>query len=155
MELHAGIEPLFGNHDQLLAHLHSSPSTLTIQMKPPITIAGLDERLRAAWQDIMQYCTITNLANKAQGRIPWDQFLRTFVSVMYPLCSISFGDDTLNEAIRLALLLISSHIFLQWKFITVPFASLSTSYKNHLLHLDPLPTINSRVKSWCETTMCV
>ena len=148
MALHAGTKPLLMDLDQCLHLVLSYHDTLPTQPEAHTVFPNIDGRIAQAWQKMTQFCSLVNLATEAHGRIPWDLFLGTMTSVIHSLQYISFGPGSLNELVRLALLVVSSHVFLQWKSVTVPFYHLTAAYWDALLHDDALRNTSSQSNCW-------
>lgn len=133
--------------------LHLFPSYHVTLATPPeskshAVFPHLDTHVAQAWQIMARFCSLVNLAVDANGRIPWELFLETMTSVMYSLQYMSFPTGSLNELVRLALLALSSHVFLQWKSIPVSFDHLAASYRDSLLHADALRHLSPQATSW-------
>lgn len=162
MALHTGTKPLLMEHDQCLDWIPSYHDTLdtlgTLATQTEATLhhpgfPNLDSRIAQAWHTMTRFCSLVNLATEAHGHIPWEIFLATMASVMYPMQYLSFEAGSLDELVRLALLVVSSHVFLQWRSITVPFHHLAATYRHALLDLDSRKNLSSsssssRSNSW-------
>lgn len=94
------------------------------------------------------FCSLVNLSSEAQGRIPWVLFHDTMTSVMYRLLGMHFHADSPNEALRLGLLAFCSQVFLQWKFVSITYGNLRTSYINCLKNQATMTTISPRLSLW-------
>lgn len=155
MALHTGTKPLLIDRGQCLDWIpsyHDRPLYTQPEGTPHLPgFPNLDSRIIQAWQTMTRFCSLVNLATKAHGRIPWDVLLATMTSVMYPMQYLGFELGSLDELVRLALLVVSSHVFLQWRSVTVPFHHLATRYRHALLHLDSqnnLSASSSKSNSW-------
>jgi hypothetical protein len=111
-------------------------------------VGGLDDDLAQAWDFMKSFCLLINLTLKAQGRIRWDLFLDTMASLMYPLLHMSFENGSLNEAIRLGLLGLSSHLFLQGNLFHVNYAHLSAAFRDCLNRLEISERAPPHILSW-------
>lgn len=151
MALHTGANPLFPPDDYHLQISVLYPNGIILPCEKDRVLDdldGLDDDIVKAWQFMASFCSSVNLAAEAQGRIPWESFLSTMTSLMYTLLYMSFEVSSINEAIRLGLLSLSSHIFLQWKVTRVTYAHLSFSYRNCLHRLECSNCISPRLLSW-------
>jgi hypothetical protein len=138
MSLHTGAKPLFFSDYNHVRLSLPYPHELIVKYEAGRVLDkldNLDEGIAKAWQVMTRFCSLINLAAEAEGRIPWELLLNTMASIMYRLLYMSFEVSSINEAIRLGLLALSSHIFLQWKLMTVTYVHLSDSYRNCLERL--------------------
>lgn len=151
MALHTGANPLFppdGYHSQISVLYPNRIFLLCEKNRIFDDLDGLDDDIAKAWQFMASFCSSVNLAAEARGRIPWESFLSTMTSLMYSLLHMSFDVNSVNEAIRLGLLSLSSHIFLQWKVARVTYAHLTVSYRKCLHRLECSNRISPHLLSW-------
>ncbi|KAE9372500.1 hypothetical protein N431DRAFT_466744 [Stipitochalara longipes BDJ] len=151
MALHTGTKPLFYPDDDHSRLSLPYPDEISFPCETNRVFDGLDdldEEVAKAWQAMASFCSLINLAAEARGRIRWELFLNTMTSVMYRLIYMSFHVGSANEAIRLGLLALSSHIFLQWKVVTTTYDHLRASYRNCLDCLEVPDCIPSHLSSW-------
>ncbi|OJJ50139.1 hypothetical protein ASPZODRAFT_139460 [Penicilliopsis zonata CBS 506.65] len=97
-------EPMFSEALELY------PSDETNITEP---IYGLDQQLHIVWSSMHHFCAIANLAGENKTRISPVLLQETMTSVMYRLLKMRFAADSRDEAVRLALLSFTSHVFLQ------------------------------------------
>jgi hypothetical protein len=150
MALHTGAKPLFFSDDHR-SHLLPYPDEILFRCETNRIFDELDDvddEIAKAWQFMKNFCSLINLAAEAQGRIPWELFLKTMTSLMYRLIHMSFDASPANEAMRLGLLALSSHIFLQWKLVRVTYVHLSVSYRNCLNRLESSTCTPPHLYSW-------
>lgn len=151
MALHTGADPLFppDDHHLQISVLYQNGIFFPWEKNRIFdNLDSLNDDIAKAWQFMTNFCLSVNLAVEAGGRIPWESFLSTMTSLMYTLLYMSFDVSSVNEAIRLGLLSLSSHIFLQWKVARVTYAYLSVSYRNCLHCLECSNSIPPRLISW-------
>jgi hypothetical protein len=150
MALHTGAKPIFFSDNRSQLSL-IYPEEITSRCETDRVfdeLDDLDDDIAKTWQFMKNFCSLVNLAAKAQGRIPWELFLNTMTSLMYRLLHMSFDVNSINEAIRIGLLAFSSHIFLQWKLVRVNYVHLSVSYRNCLDRLESSHCIPSHLSAW-------
>jgi hypothetical protein len=148
MALHTGTNPVFFRQDQCSDPFFSYPKAFGIYSKKDMPFPDLDGRVVEAWQVTRGFCSLLSLAAEAQGKIPWELFSRTMSSVMYRLLHMSFDSGSLDEAVRLALLILCSDIFVQWKYVTISYHHLAASYKDCLEHLESSGDVSINAYLW-------
>lgn len=153
MALHIGSKPLFFSDDYRSRLSLRYPDEIPLGCETgreldELKLIDLDDDICKAWQVTARFCSLVNLAAEAHGRVPWELYLNTMTSLMYRLLYMNFEASSANEAIRLGLLALSSHLFLQWKLVRVFYVHLSVSYRNCLDHLENSNFIPSHLSSW-------
>ncbi|KAN0110647.1 hypothetical protein V8E51_007034 [Hyaloscypha variabilis] len=151
MSLHTGTNPVFSSdadHSRLPLPYPDEISFPRERNKVFNGMEDLDDEIVEVWDAMANFCSLINLAAEAGGRIRWALFLNTMTAVMYRLIHMSFDVGSVNDAIRLGLLGISSHVFLQWKVVRTTYAHLRTCYRNCLDSLEGLQSITSQLSSW-------
>lgn len=95
----------------------------------------MDEKLVKVWDDLQEFCRITNLAYETSRKISTSLFNEALISTFYKLLNLSYLSEPLSEAIRVGMLAFGVTIFLSSKEVKQPYASLIESYRNALLEL--------------------
>jgi hypothetical protein len=108
----------------------------------------LDDDLAQVWDFMKRFCLMINLTIKARGRITWELYLNSMASLMYRLLYMSSERGSLNEAIRLGLLALSSHVFLQGQLFRVSYDHMNAAYKECLCHLEGSTRVPPHILSW-------
>jgi hypothetical protein len=124
MSLHTGAKPLFFSDYNHVRLSLPYPHELIVEYEAGRVLDeldNLDEGIAKAWQVMTRFCSLINLAAETEGRIPWELLLNTMASIMYRLLYMSFAVSSINEAMRLGLLV-----------MTVTYVHLSDSYRNCL-----------------------
>jgi hypothetical protein len=125
----------------------SEPSATTLHWNPGQlgTSADLDQ----SWAFLKRFCSTINSATEMKRQLPKETLLNAMASVMYRLLRMnSFNSTSIEEAIRLGLLVFSSHIFLDWQDVNIPRAHLARDYRTCLLNLKLPGTIPSQILLW-------
>lgn len=116
--------------------------------KPIIIFEDLDDNVAKSWEVMQGFCSLVNLAAEAHGRIQWETLLSTMNSVVYRLLDRTFDASSVNEAVRLGLLVFSTQAFLQWKLLKLAHTRLTTSYRVCLNRLRVSGSISPGLVSW-------
>lgn len=95
----------------------------------------MDEKLVKVWDDLREFCRITNLAHETSRKISTSLFNEALISTFYKLLNLSYPTEPLSEALRVGMLAFGVTIFLSSKEVKQPYASLIESYRNALLEL--------------------
>lgn len=74
---------------------------------------NIHTKLRNAWGDLREFSLIAELAYQTEGTIEPSLVNEVTISTMYRLLQLSFDHNTLDELIRLGLLIYATTIFLQ------------------------------------------
>jgi hypothetical protein len=151
MSLHTGTNPVFSSNDDHSRLPFPYPDEISFPRETNKVFDGmeeLDDEIVEVWDAMANFCSLINLAAEAGGRIRWELFLNTMTAVMYRLIHMSFDVGSVNEAIRLGLLGLSSHVFLQWKVVRTTYAHLRACYRKCLDSAEDLDSIPTRVSSW-------
>ncbi|KAK8108705.1 hypothetical protein PG984_014506 [Apiospora sp. TS-2023a] len=114
--------------------LFSKPITKLRPEQGTDFISTLDEALAEAGQATRSFCLLANLGTQTRMLIPPETIHETMTAVMYRLFHMGFTPGSLNETVRLGLLVFTYHIFLQWQDIRPPSHGISTLYRQSLLH---------------------
>lgn len=123
----------------------------TSATKPHWKVAqlGIDPDLVQAWSFLKKFCVTINSAAERKRQLPKETLLNAMASVMYRLIRIKrFKSTSINEAVRLGLLVFSSHIFLYWQDIKLPYVYLPDTYRSCLLNLTLPGSLPSQVLLW-------
>ena len=117
------------------------PTTLVVKepkssaTKLPVEL-GIDADLVQAWTSLKRFCLTINSAAEHKRQLPKETLLNAMASVMYRLLGMkSFDSTSIDEAVRLGLLLFSSHIFLNWQGVKPRHTYLPHRYRSCLLSL--------------------
>lgn len=111
-----------------------------------IAHAGTD--LATAWSVMRRFCLLANLGTQTHRLVSTTVIHETMASVMYRLISKDDTPDSSVEAVRLALLAYSYHIFLQWRGVKLPFYRLQTALRVCILVLQRDGQLSSRFMLW-------
>ncbi|KIW61931.1 hypothetical protein, variant [Exophiala xenobiotica] len=158
MAMQNGSEPIFFN-DPLSEPFVSYPARelLTIRNGHGITdsqrhsetlLHKMDENLVEAWRVMQRFCSIVNLAVETQQMLSPGLLYDTMASVMYRLLHMSFDQGSVDEAVRLGLLGLTYHIFLQWQYLRLPYVYFPWVYKDCLLHSKLVDGASSQIMLW-------
>lgn len=127
-------EPLIPYDLTLLAAEDSEPSATELYWKP--IQLGINADLVQAWAFLRRFCSTINFAAEQKRQLAKEILLNAMASSMYRLLQMNHFDPTsIDEGIRLGLLVFSSHIFLHWQDITLPHTYLPNTYRTCLLNL--------------------
>ena len=108
----------------------------------------LSSGLAEAWAFMKRFCSTINSAAEHKRRLPKETLLNAMASVMYRLLHMSFENTSVDEGIRLGLLIFSAHIFLNFRGIRQPHKYLPDTYKNCLMHLELPGTLPPQILPW-------
>lgn len=97
-------------------------------------VSNLDEDLTKAWRVTRTFCLLANLGSQTRMLLPPETIHETMTAVMYRLFRMGFAAGSLDETLRLGLLVFTYHIFLQWQDIRPPSYGISASYRQSLRH---------------------
>jgi hypothetical protein len=141
-------EPIVPYPDQELLSIRKSVGITGSQHKSESLFQKMDESLATAWKVMQTFCSIVNLAVEA-GRMLLPRLLYdTMASVMYRLLHMSFDTGSVDEAVRLGLLGLTYHIFLQWQYLRLPYAYFPSVYKKCLLDPKLVDRASSQIMLW-------
>jgi hypothetical protein len=109
----------------------------------------IDGDLAQAWTSLNRFCSMINSAAEHKRQLPKDVLLNTMAPVMYHLLRMNTFDPTsTDEAVRLGLLVFSSHIFLSWQDVKIPLSYISHSYRSCLLNPKLPGTLPPQLLLW-------
>lgn len=158
MALDSGSEPVFFNNPFLEPFVPYPDQKLwSIRKRADATRSGcntenflnkIDDDLGAAWRAMQSFCSLINLAAETQRMIPPEVSEDTMASAMYRLLRTGFETGSIDEAIRLGLLCLSYHIFLQWQDMKLSHVHFPSAYKNCLVNLKLVDRFPSRIMLW-------
>lgn len=110
---------------------------------------NLNKNVSHAYSSLKHFCVEINTATQRKRQIPKDKLLDAMKSVMYPLLQMkAFEKFSIDEVIRLGLLVFSSHVFLNWQGIKPPNSHLPRLYRNCLLQLKLPNELAPQVLLW-------
>jgi len=114
------------------------------------SLQDLDGNLATAWQVMRRLCFLVNMNQGAQPvRLIQTQLIHeTMAAVIYRLLPMPFAPGSINESIRLGLLVFSYHVFLQWQDIKLPHHCLATKYRKCIQGVTVTDEISSRLILW-------
>ena len=116
-----------------------------------ILLHDVDERLTVAWRYMIKFCSVINHAVETRQKLSPTMLLETMTSVMYRLLHMAFRPASLDEAIRLALLGLTYHVFSQWQNLRLPYSYVPPLYESCLQNpalAEMTSTSTSRVVLW-------
>ncbi|KAI1461932.1 hypothetical protein F4805DRAFT_188175 [Annulohypoxylon moriforme] len=147
MALHSGTHPLFFSdlarepywpYPNFSAHASdpSWPPLDSVEDEPFLEI--LDADIATAWRVTKRFAILVNHAAEMQSKLPQDYLLDTMASVTYRLLhkSSQFPPNSLDEAMRLGILVFGSSIFLQWAGVRLPYTHFPAVYRDCLVNLN-------------------
>jgi hypothetical protein len=110
---------------------------------------GINAGLAQAWKFLERFCSTINSAAEHRRQLPKETLLNAMSSVMYRLLRMnSFDATSPDEAVRLGLLIFSSHIFLNWQDMKGPHTYLPHIYRSCLLNLKLPSILTSQLLLW-------
>ncbi|CAH0054992.1 unnamed protein product [Clonostachys solani] len=112
-------------------------------------ISTLEYRLRIVWEDLVEFCSMSNSASQRNQKMPRNTFSEILLSLVYRLLNLSYELDSAEESIRLGMLAYTSMMFLQWHNHMVEFYHLRCMLGATLRNLDNEdPGASLPVKLW-------
>jgi len=115
----------------------------------------IDEELSKAWCIMRNFCTTIKLAAKGGMKLTERTLLDIMSSVMYRLLHMKLSIGSLDEAIRLGLLIFCSDIFLQWEGARSAYLHLSVAYRNCLGSLELIGCTPPNLMIWLLTVAAI
>ncbi|KAK4210137.1 hypothetical protein QBC37DRAFT_442914 [Rhypophila decipiens] len=104
------------------------PSELTVPShisNPSLasSLGTIAPELSEAWIALSSFCTAIHVAEALGQKLPKDLMLDTMAAVTYRLIALSstFAPGSLDELVRVGLLVFSANVFLQWLDLKLPF----------------------------------
>ncbi|KAI0894868.1 hypothetical protein F4806DRAFT_497573 [Annulohypoxylon nitens] len=147
LALHSGAEPLFFTdpvrepywpYPDFIPHATDPtwPLLNTIEDEPFLGLLDFD--IATAWRVTKQFTLLVNHAAETQSKLPKEYLLDTMASVTYRLLhkSTLFPRNSLDEAMRLGILVFGSGIFLQWAGVRLPYTYFPAAYRDCLVNLN-------------------
>ncbi|RVD89240.1 uncharacterized protein DFL_000256 [Arthrobotrys flagrans] len=138
------LEPLFPYPDH-------TPYFTTSKVAHPVSekfLENITPALAEAWTFLKGFSYLMNSAAESDRRLPQSTLMNAMTSTMYRLISMSFKQNSIDEAIRLGLLSFSSYIFLRWQSITLEYIHLPTVYKSSLVNLNLSQEFPPEIMLW-------
>ncbi|CAG9978732.1 unnamed protein product [Clonostachys byssicola] len=120
----------------LLPNCHRSGERDAVQTSLASWIGTLGYRLRIVWDDLVEFCSMSNSASQRNQKLPRNTFSEILLSLVYRLLNLSFELDSAEETIRLGMLSYTSMMFLQWHNQMVEFYHLRCMLGATLKNLD-------------------
>ncbi|OAP60523.1 hypothetical protein AYL99_05525 [Fonsecaea erecta] len=158
MAMQTGSQPLFFNNplsepvvpypDRELLSIRNSISTTGSQRDSENLLDKMDASLVEAWRVMERFCSIVNLAVETQRMLSPPLLYDTMASVMYRLLHMKFESGSVDEAVRLSLLGLTYHIFLQWQYLKLPYVYFPTIYKSCLLDPKLMGVASAQFMLW-------
>ncbi|PYH91162.1 hypothetical protein BO71DRAFT_56248 [Aspergillus ellipticus CBS 707.79] len=130
------------------------PPPFCLKISPlanPPFVRDLNPQLAGIWRITQGFSTQMNLASTTNGRISEPDFVRSMVSVLYPLQHMDFENGSCDEAIRLALLGYRFDIFLRWRNVLFSFPYLSVAYERCWMDLRKRDDVPPQLWVWLLT----
>lgn len=100
-----------------------------------LAIETMDDKLVKVWDDLREFCRISNLAYKTGRKISTSLFNEALISTFYRLLHLSYLDHPPSEAVRAGMLAFGVSIFFSSKEQMQPYGNLIERYRNSLLAL--------------------
>ncbi|KAK5029467.1 hypothetical protein LTS07_005929 [Exophiala sideris] len=141
-------EPFVPYPDQDILSIRETAGIISPQHDSESWLLNVDESLVEAWEVVQRFCSIVNLAVQTQRMLLPSLVYDTMTSVMYRLLRRSFDTGSLDEAIRLGLLGLTHHIFLQWQYLRLPYVYFPSVYKKCLRHPNLTNVASPRLMLW-------
>lgn len=114
-----------------------------------LTQLGINTELAEAWTFLQRFCSAINAAAESKRQLGKQTLLNAMASSMYRLLNMkNFDYTSIDEAIRLGLLVFSSHIFLTWQDISLPHPYLPNTYRTCLLNIKLPDTFPPQFLLW-------
>ncbi|CAH0028079.1 unnamed protein product [Clonostachys rhizophaga] len=133
----------------LLSNCARSGESDAVQSSLALWIGTLDYRLRTVWDDLVEFCSMSNSASQRNQKLPRNTFSEILLSLVYRLLNLSFDLDSAEETIRLGMLAYTSMMFLQWHNHIVEFYHLRCMLGATLRNLDNEKSgLSLPVQSW-------
>lgn len=98
-------------------------------------VNALDPRLSSCWKDLHAFSCMSNLAYQTTQKLSPHTYNEMMISILYRLLSLSFAENTPQEAIRIGLLTFSSTIFLTRLYMKQPYPLLFNLFGTALSNL--------------------
>ncbi|EXJ89127.1 hypothetical protein A1O3_02191 [Capronia epimyces CBS 606.96] len=108
----------------------------------------MDPSLVEAWTVTQNSCSMINLSEETRTNLAPELLYDTMASVMYRLLHMNFDPGSVDEAVRLCLLGMSYHAFLQWQDLSLPCVYFPSIYKSCLLDPKLLDEAPSQLMLW-------
>ena len=116
------------------------------------TYLDINTELAEAWDFLTRFCSAINAAAETKRQLDKEVLLNAMASSMYRLLHMRhFERNSINDAIRLGLLVFSSHVFLKWQDISLPHPYLPNRYRECLLNLKLSGTFPPQILLWLLT----
>lgn len=141
-------EPLVSYPDHELLSIRKSTGITSSQCESETLFQNMDERLATAWKVMQRFCSIVNLAVEAKRMILPRLVYDTMASVMYRLLHLRFDSCSADEAVRLGLLAFTYHTFLQWQYLSLPYAQFRSTYRKCLLDQELANKASPQIMLW-------
>ncbi|KAK4948641.1 hypothetical protein LTR10_012645 [Elasticomyces elasticus] len=152
-----GTEPMFFNDPS--EPLMPYDSTLMTTKKPEssgtklLVKLDIDAALVQAWTYLQRFCSTITAAAEHKRQLPKEILLSAMGPVMYRLLRMkSFDTTSIDEAVRLGLLVFSSHIFLSWQGVKPRSTYLPNTYRSCLLNLKLPSALPPKILVWLLMT---
>ncbi|KAI0890467.1 uncharacterized protein GGS22DRAFT_13939 [Annulohypoxylon maeteangense] len=147
MALHSGTRPVFFSdlerepywpYPDFAAHACDPAWPLLNAVEDEPFLGILDGEIATAWRVTKRFSTLLNHAADTRSKLPQDYLLDTMASVAYRLLHKSslFPRSSLDEAMRLGILVFVSNIFLQWAGVRLPYTHFPAAYRDCLVNLN-------------------
>ncbi|KAI1210036.1 uncharacterized protein F4807DRAFT_460323 [Annulohypoxylon truncatum] len=147
MALHSGTQPLFFSdlarepywpYPDFSEYASDPAWPLLGNVKDEPFLGLLDADIATAWRVTKRFTMLVNYAAETQNKLPKEYLLDTMASVTYRLLHKSslFPRSSLNEAMRLGILVFGSGIFLQWAGVQLPYTHFPAAYRDCLVNLN-------------------
>jgi hypothetical protein len=111
-----------------------------VEMDATIFSSVKSYELSRMWMFMSEFCCLIDFAAESSTLLTVDIFLGCITSIMYRLIKMRCRQDTVDEAVRLGILALSSGLFLQWKNLGISYPYLASCYKDCLTRLNSTRT---------------
>ena len=139
ISLHSGLPLSFFNDQEWI--LPCPDLTSLLASRDPtatdlVTLFTMKDELFQVCRRMSEFCSVINLAADSSQLITTQNFFKSMFSIVYPLFRMQFEPQSSDEAIRLALLALSSSVFLPWRQLGLSYHYLRSQLKACHLQID-------------------
>ncbi|KIW21108.1 hypothetical protein PV08_01687 [Exophiala spinifera] len=159
ISLHTGVKPIFFNDPFLEPYMpYPEKEVLAIGQSPEFLrhlqmqdgfLRDVHHDLAASWLVLQRFCSLSNLAAQSNGVLPTQLHVQTMASVMYRLLDLNhFQARSVDEMIRLGILALTHHIFLQYQHLKLPYSHFQSRLERSLVNLQLFENANPELTLW-------
>ena len=110
--------------------IHCTHEPFKTQVDKFVDVLGSD--LGNCWKDLHTFACMSNLAYQTTRKLSPDTYNEMMISIFYRLMHLSFEEGCLQEAVRVALLIFSSTLFLTSLYVQPPLEHLLSQFRGVL-----------------------